>query len=227
MVAWLEWLVWFLDAVWQGTTRALRLDPALLRFAESHREVTGVILAVAVLAGISQLLGQSVTLFVNRVPPRQFVLSLLLNGVLFAANLVIWALTVWAVARYGLRLDVQAGAMLRLILLSSAPYVFGFFILIPYLGTAISKLLAVWSLIISVNAIMFSLNISLVIALLCIGLGWLLSQLLSATVGRPIIALRDWLLRTTAGGALTQRAEDILATFQAEAHPTPPKGEQP
>jgi hypothetical protein len=67
----------------------------------------------------------------------------------------------------------------------------------------------------------------LLVALLCIGLGWLLSQLLSATIGRPIIALRDWLLRTTAGGALTQRAEDILAAFQAEAHPTRPKGEQP
>jgi hypothetical protein len=71
---------------------------------------------------------------------------------------------------------------------------------------------------------MFTLQLSFTEALICISLGWVLVQFLSLTIGRPVLLLRDWLLRRMAGSTLTRRADDILAVFDTRpADRQPPK----
>ncbi len=206
-------VLWFVDAVWQVTIRALRFDPLLLRAAEAYPRSSYIIATVAILAGASQLLGQSVTLFVNRVTPGRFVASLLLNGVMFALSLIIWATTIWLVAGWLFDAHRPLTVVMRMVALGSAPYMFGFFILIPYLGTFLARLFSVWSFLIVLAVVQFTLQIGILAALVCTGVGWLLVLALSQTIGRPLIALRNLIWRRVLGSPLEANVKDILGAF--------------
>lgn len=223
MLDWIESVLWFINAVWQVIIRSLQLDPTLLQVAETYRESTWIIVTVAVLAGISQLLGQSVTLFVNRVPPVRFIASLLVNGVVFAVGLIVWAMTIWVVARYVFEVRQPPAVVFRMVALGSAPFVFGFLVLIPYMGPFIGRVLSVWSFLIVLGAIGFTFKVSLWSALIVVGAGWLLMQLLSATIGKPVVALYNWIWHGVVGSRLDTNLHDILASFARE-QPDPPSG---
>ncbi|RIK22627.1 MAG: hypothetical protein DCC52_13605, partial [Chloroflexi bacterium] len=76
----------FIAQVWQLLVGALTFDAAQLGAALAAplqtNPSTAVILTIALLAGISELLGDSVVWFVNRVRPTRLVVSLALEGVL-------------------------------------------------------------------------------------------------------------------------------------------------
>jgi hypothetical protein len=79
----------FLRYVWVGITQAMALNPRVAEVVEQYPETGRVILVIAILGGAGLLLGQSVILFVNRVRPLRFALSLLLNDVIFTISLLI------------------------------------------------------------------------------------------------------------------------------------------
>ena len=89
----------FLRLMWVGTVEAMRLNPRAFDFVSATSGTGWVILAIAILGGASLLLGQSVILFLNRISPGRFALSLALNGVTFTLGLSIWALAIWATWR--------------------------------------------------------------------------------------------------------------------------------
>ena len=57
----------FLANVFTGIGEALRLNPRAFELVEQSPNATWVILVIAILGGMSLLVGQSVMLFVNRV----------------------------------------------------------------------------------------------------------------------------------------------------------------
>jgi hypothetical protein len=171
---------------------------------------------VAVLAGASTLLGQSVMLFVNRVRPTRFAASLLLNGVLYTLSLVGWGASIWLVGTALTGQDVTLGAALRVACLSAAPLVFGFLVLIPYVGLAVDRVLHVWSFLITLVLVERGFQLELLPAVVCTGLGWLLLQLLTHTIGRPLVALRTRLWHRVTGSPLDARVQDILVEFGSE-----------
>src|SRR5262245_57033276 len=87
----------FLSELWATLGQVLWLDPVLLQQAV-YGASAAVILAIVVLAGASQLAGQSVVLFMARLTPGRFALSLALNGLLYLAGLLVWACAIWLCA---------------------------------------------------------------------------------------------------------------------------------
>ncbi|MBI3957273.1 MAG: hypothetical protein HY328_00590, partial [Chloroflexi bacterium] len=77
--------------------RALALDPAAYRLLAGDGRGLAVALLVVFLAGLSEGVGQSIVLFINRITPRRFVLSLLLSAATHAVGYLFWAATIWLV----------------------------------------------------------------------------------------------------------------------------------
>lgn len=207
----------FLNSVWLGITLAMGLDPRALAIVESLPETGTVVLFIAILGGASQLLGQSVVLFLNRIQPARFILSLLINGLIYAASLMVWGLTIWIAGSILFTIDRPLGAVIRLAALGSAPFVFGFLILMPYAGSFIARLLYAWSLLIITAGVQFTYQSSFLAAALAVGIGWLLVMLLSSTLGKPIILLRNRVWRRITNTELDASAQDILSAFAAES----------
>ena len=204
---------------------ALQLDEQLAEAVARQPSALPLTAGVAMVAGASTLLGQSAMLFVNRVRPWRFVASLVLNGVLYTLSLLVWGATIWLMGTALTGHDVTLGAALRVVCLSAAPLVFGFLVLIPYLGLAVDRLLHVWSLLITVVLVQHGFGLDLLPAVACTGLGWLLVLVLRSTVGRPIVALRNRLRHRIAGSPLDARVQDILVQFGTEdAARRPPAG---
>ena len=124
----LEYISQVMNAIRLGLT----MSPQTLAVVQVPPNARWVALGLLVVAGVSMLLGQSVVLFVNRVPPKRFTLSLLVNGLLFVAGIFFWALMVWATGNFLLAETATYRQILLIIALSYAPLVFGFLILLPY-----------------------------------------------------------------------------------------------
>jgi hypothetical protein len=166
---------------------------------EKESSVALIAVGVAFVAGVSLLLGQSVILFLNRVGPLRFALSLLLHGLALVLGLLVIVGVIWVVGRLLFDDEPSLRQLLPLVATSYAPLAFGFLILIPYFGALIEKALYAWSALILLVVVRFGFEASLFEALLCVGLAYLLRQLLGATIGRPLAALRRRVRRRVIG----------------------------
>ncbi|MCS6881247.1 MAG: hypothetical protein RMK84_02930 [Oscillochloridaceae bacterium] len=205
----------FIRAMWVGTIEAMRLNPRAFEIVEANPRTGWVVLAVAIVGGASLLLGQSVILFVNRVRPGRFVLSLLLNGVVFALSLMVWGAAIWLTSKALFPNEIPLSKALRLTAMGAAPYVFGFLVLLPYAGNFIGKVLAVWSFLVVLAAMTSLANGNFGPALVCTVIGWLLVMVMSATIGRPVIYARNAIYRRITGADLDASVQDILTQFAA------------
>ncbi|MBW6456012.1 MAG: hypothetical protein K0A98_08990 [Trueperaceae bacterium] len=167
---------------------ALALDPeafrALLAPAAADPRLG---LAVVYLAGLSLALGQSVVLFAERVSPRRFVSTLAVQAALFLAAFMVWAVSVWWVARVGFDAARPLRDVVAVVGLAYAPQLFGVLVLAPYLGGPLQALLSVWTLLATLVAASAVFGLTLAQAVACTAGGWLLSQLLQRTLGRPVV----------------------------------------
>jgi hypothetical protein len=159
--------------------------------------LAAVILALA--AGVSLTLGQCVVLFANRVPPGRFAATVIAGAVVYAARLLLWAVAIWVVGlispRYALPLDTTFQA----VCFGQAPQLFGFFIMIPYIGMSLRRILDAYSLIVVVAGLRVMLDIPVLAALLAVGLGWLLQAFVAGLLERPLAGVRGWMWRTASG----------------------------
>jgi len=212
-------MISFLAQLTEAIRLALALSPDVLQVVEAGGASQRVTAAVAVLGGASLLAGESVVLFLNQVPRGRFLLSLLVNGVIFACTLAFWAVSIWWVGVQGLGVAVSLDSTLRLVGLGAAPFVFGFLVLAPYFGPTIARVLWVWSLLIMVQAVSFTFQVGLPAAVGCVGAGWVLVLLAGRTVGRPVIRLRNFLWRRLVGPTPHLSAQDILAAALEATHP--------
>jgi hypothetical protein len=89
----------------------------------------------------------------------------------------------------------------------------------PYVGSVLSKVLYVWSLIIAVNAVEYAFGLSFAAALACVGIAWLLMMLLTNTIGRPIVAVRNRLWERVVGTQRDVRVIDVISVLP-EGHPS-------
>lgn len=189
----------FIAHVWEAIWLALGFNAEAARFVSTDPESIAVVLTVAFLAGLSLLLGQSVVLFLNRVSKARFAITLVLNAVIYVINLAIWSVVIWFVATFAFGADRPIGIGALAILLGSAPFVFGFFILIPYVGIILTRILYAWSFLITLVMVQAVFAIGWLQALVCVGLGWVLLLILNRTVGRPIVAVRDRIFHRLTG----------------------------
>lgn len=197
---------------------ALRLNPALYVRLQNDAQGLGYAALIVVLAGVSESLGQSVVLFLNRVRPRRFVLALSITTVSHIVGYFLWTLTIWSVGSWLTQTEQPWHAVAVVVGLAYAPQIFAFFELTPYLGNLIWGILSLWSMIAIVVALGYGLGMESWQALLVSSLGWILMQTLRRTVGRPILHLRTLLQRRVAGVPLTIRETDVSGLRRHPMH---------
>lgn len=200
----------FLASLGAAIQYALSLNPGLAVYVTQLSHANWLAFSVATLAGISSLVGQSAVLLANRVSPGRFVLSLLLNGLMWGIDLAVWSVSLWLVAGWVYQIEAPFRIVIRIIFLGSAPFVFGFLVLLPYLGPGIDWLLRIWSLLIILTAVRGIYPLTLWQALSCAIGGWLLIEALNLTLGRPLLWFRDWLWRTVTGSDYDQNIQAMV-----------------
>jgi hypothetical protein len=199
----------FLHTLWTLVQGVLRLDPAAFQAVQHNARAGPVILTIIFLAGVSETLGQCVVLLVNRVKPGRFVVSLLVAGAIFVLSLIIEVSIIWLAGIYIFRSRVSISDVLLAVGLAYAPLLFGFFILLPYVGSLLDHVLDIWCLLAIVVAVSVTLHLQLWLALLCTLCGWLIFQLVKFTIGRPIVAMARWLRQYAAGVPLTTKVQNL------------------
>lgn len=210
----------YLDHLFLAIRYALWLEPHLFEVVLENRSANSVVIGIVFLAGASTLLGQSVVLFVNRVRRGRFFFSLALNGVMYIVSYLVWGAIIALIGTLLFNEPPPFGSVIRMVGLSTAPLIFGFFILIPWMGPFIGRVLNIWGFLILVNVVEFGFQVGLIKALICVGLGWLVMLLLNNFIGRPILALRNRVWTRVAGSSLDASTADLLLEF-SQGHDAP------
>jgi hypothetical protein len=187
---------------WELVKGAIALNPQVFEAMATVPDANKIAINVLLLAGFSQAIGQSIILFLNRVKPLRFVLSLLLSAILFVFSYGFWIWSTWLVSRFVFRQEVDYQVVYHTIGLATAPQILSFLIAIPYFGVPIQVLLSLWALLAFVQGFHTATGFGVWQAFWCSVLGWLVLQILQRTIGRPISAFGTWLSNTTAGTRL-------------------------
>ena len=207
-----------LSNLFQVIGLALRFTPELAQAVLAYPHPGALALGVAMLAGASVLVGDSVVLFANRVRPPRFIAALALNAVLFALSLALEGITIWLVARYLFGADQPLGLAVLVAFVGRAPLVFGFFTMAATLGPYVGWLLRVWSWLIVVLAVRDGFDLSTWEALLCVVLAQTLIWLINFAFRRPLGAVNEgvWRAVTQASLGMSPEAQQKLRTGELQ-----------
>jgi hypothetical protein len=199
-----------LPAFGETIRQALRLEPGIFAAIQQAPQGIWVALSVVFLACLSESVGQSIVLFINRVRPRRFVLALLTATFSRLGGYVLWTTSVWLIDVYLFGRTVPMLTVASAVGLAYAPQLLAFFVLTPFLGNAFSILLSLWSMVAIIIAVRVGLGLEMWQAVVASGLGWLLIQIWQRTLGRPVYALGRWLERRAAGVPLEFTLQDLI-----------------
>lgn len=195
--------------LWSLSEGALHLDQAILLAAETTIGIQ-VAFAIIFLAGLSAGFGtQSVVLFVNRVSRGNFLLNLLMSGIVFMLGAMAWIVSIWLIAVYGFGNPHPIMLVTRVVSLGYLPLLFGFLIIAPYAGPGIGYVLHAWSFLIVLVAVQVLFDLVLWQALVCTLSGWLIVQILRRAVSHPLAIVDRWLWYATTQRDTRRTLEDI------------------
>ena len=200
----------FMASLWSLAGGALRFDENAYIAAVGQEGGTALTITLLFLAGLSITLGQSVVLFTNQVRRRRFVISIITFAALFVLGVVVWAATIWLLASLIFDAEETYRNTLIVVALSYTPYLFGFLVLLPYLGIVISVFLRAWvylGILLSVSALY---HFNLLQAFICTFLGWLLIELLSQFRPLRIESIQNWVWRVTTGTQRELQAQELV-----------------
>lgn len=164
-------------------------------------------LLIVLLAGLSEAVAQSVALFLNRVSPRRFVISLLVSAGIFTCGFLFYVLSIGFITSLLARTTQPTPLLIKSVSLAYAPLMLSFLTLIPYFGRAILIVLLGYHLIATVLAVKVTYTLSETEALLSVMAGALFFFLLRGTVGRPLTHLARSVRNRTAGVKLRAPSE--------------------
>lgn len=91
-------------------------------------------------AALSDTLGQSAVLFLNRVPPRRFLFCVLAGALTFLSAAACWTASLWLLGG-ALGFGLSLARCFWLVALAHAPLLMGWATLLPYLGGPLFQLL--------------------------------------------------------------------------------------
>lgn len=188
-----------------------------------------VALAVAILAALSGLLGNAGLLAINRVRGLWVVVTWALVSLQNLIALAFQGLVLWCAAWVVINDVPDVGAVVRVVLLSTAPLWFEFLVITPYIGPMIERVLWGWQLL-ALWMLMDHLmpdGLSQWLVLLVVVVGWLVARLVAHLLSPVVQWLRRSLwrgimrrpLRTSATELLAAATPQLLARHHAP--PTP------
>ena len=130
-------------------TSAIGFSTSAFHQAALSAEAQSAALLIAFLAGVSEMLGQSVILVVNRVVLYRFLASIAFTGVSYVVTALVWAACAYAVAPLtpvGFLGLGDIAAVTGVVALAFAPRILGVFSIAPYFGAAFGNLLEAWAM---------------------------------------------------------------------------------
>jgi hypothetical protein len=188
---------------------ALRLNPEIFALAMDTRQSIGVALAVVFFAAVSEAIGQSLVLFINRVRPWRYILAQAIAILSHFIGYLLWATVIWLAVWFIFGVREPFVATLAVVGLAYAPQLFAFFEMMPWLGNTFGLLLSLWSMAAVVVAIQYGMNLALWQAAATGLVSWAAIQLFRRSLGRPIYALGRYIQHGAAGSQMTFSLEDI------------------
>ena len=204
----------FLMVAWDVIRQALAFD--FSRIQELSQSETGIssliVLAffVAFFAGVSEGIGtQSVALFISRISAKRFYINIGLSGLLFVIGGIDWVITIWFVLHYVLGISATFVEVVSVVGLGYLPLILGVFILVPYFGPAIGVGLHIWSLLTVLIMMHIQFGVTAAEAFVCVGVGWIIVQILRRFLNHPLVTINRWLWRITTGVAARVGPDDI------------------
>lgn len=204
----------FLGSLGRAIVGVWGLDPSMAEWFRGYPHALEISITIAMLAGISTLLGNSVVLFLNRIRGWRFAASLVINGISMVALFAVQAVVIAGIGYLitGDRLSLVNAA--RAVMLATAPLLFGFLELAPYLGPGIARVLQIWSLLALWVIVGVIYQVGYWQALLVTGLGWGVMQGLSWALAKPLTALGNGVWRSLSGNPTLLTAQDLLSGHQ-------------
>ncbi len=193
----------------------LRLHPTGFRLLSGAQVPGWWGVLIALLAALSQGIGHAFILFVNRVSPVRFALSLVVEAILVVVGFLFWALSTWLVARLAFAVPVAPATIVLALGVAHAPQLLAFLGALPYLGVPWLTLLSLWTAIAFVVALVEVAGLGPWQAFIALLGGWLVMLLLQRRAGQPLMRLGSGLLNRTAGVQLVQGRRglrDLLAS---------------
>lgn len=204
----------FITALFQVIGGVLRLDPEVYRAVILHPHGTRFAVLILFLAGLSSTLGQSVVLFANRVKLRRFLFSLVMFAISVVVSAFLWAVSIWLLVNWltdntWLLIDVWTA-----VALSYVPFIFGFLILLPYLGRIIDDILRVWVLLALLAGSLAFYPDNMGGVVLAGILGWVSLYLLSSL---PLwVRVQEWYWRFSTGTKKLSSTQDLVEAYVLE-----------
>jgi hypothetical protein len=198
-----------IDKFWELLSGVLSLNPEAFNLIQTLPLGGKAALYTIILAGFSQALAQSIVLFINKVKPFRFILSLIIATILFIFGYIFWLTTTWLFTHILLSQSTSYLAIATTLGIAYAPLSLSFFIALPYLGVPLSILLSIWSLLAFVIGLKTILGISISSAFWCSILGWIINEILERSIGSPVAALGRWLTNTFPRAKLVTNLKDL------------------
>ncbi|MDM9385741.1 hypothetical protein QUB80_34365 [Chlorogloeopsis sp. ULAP01] len=203
-----------LDRFWELLGWVLALNSEAIEHINTLPDGSIVALVVVLAASLSQVLAQSVILFVNRVTPIRFVFTLLIGAVLFASGYLFLVLSTWLISFAPFTVAAPFDVVARTLGFSYAPLIFSIFGAMPYLGEPILSVLSLWQLLAMVVSFAAVSDTSLWQAFGTVALGWLTLWTIQRTIGQPIAQFGHWIACQVAGVELVTKRKRFSAILQ-------------
>lgn len=168
-------------------------------------------------AGLSEALGQSIILFLNRVKPQQFFKALLSVGFSLSLGLGFWLLSNWFMVNLVFGAGLSWRPLGLTLAFACAPLLFSFLTAMPYLGVPVFFIVGFWSCLAMTTGLEAITDLSTKQALACVVLGYVFLQLFNRTIGRPVVALAQRMEAKITGVELKRGLSNLYDLTQSEA----------
>lgn len=209
-----------LDLFWEVLGWILSFNGEAFRIATTLPNMVSLTTIIVILAGLSQAIAQSIILFINQVKPGRFVLSLLVNSLLFAAGFFFLVFSTWLVIFLNPAVSIPFATLFIVLGLSYAPLLFSFLGALPHFGYPILNILAIWNLLAMVVGMAAVSQLGLGSAFTYVVIGWIMLQVLQQTLGRPVARWGKWLANRAAGVELATHRYDLEMLYQERSQQT-------
>lgn len=216
----------FLILTAELATGAIGFSVSAFVRAATSAEAQSIAILIAFTAGVSEMLGQSVILVVNRVPLYRFLASLAFTGATYALTVVTWGLAALLVApltRMGALTLADLGPVIGVLALAFAPRLFGVFAITPYFGAALGNIFEVWSMALAMFGLHVAFDMPIGAAVFAGGAGFLVSFAFRAFMGRllakPLGSLRQAISGSSLEKSPQQIIDDIITRLKQEGQP--------
>ncbi len=211
----MEWLNLF----WELVGGVFALEGEVFRWAATQPFGQPAVVAIVLGAGLAAAIAQSLMLFINRVRPARFILTLGVGAILFVVGYFFLVVSTWLVSRAPFTTPLSFATIANVLGISYVPLLFSFLAAMPYLGAPLGWLLSGWHLIAMVVGVAVVADLTRWQAISYVFLGWVVLQILERTIGQPLANLGNWLLNVVSGVTLAKGNRDLRELLQAGGTP--------